>query len=202
MFPLGEGFVNPRLQEKAPMDPQFFDPAGDETTNTATGPFHVVLYQPEIPPNTGTIIRLCAATACPLHLIGPLGFRLDAPGLRRAGMDYRDLAHVFRWHNWEHYRTAHPDSGRCFAISTKGNRHYSQWHFRPGDHLLFGSESHGLPANLMEQHRPNLLRIPMVASCRSINLAMSVGIVLYEALRQNEFPNLDTAHCDGKRPLE
>ncbi|MBF0423923.1 MAG: tRNA (cytidine(34)-2'-O)-methyltransferase [Magnetococcales bacterium] len=157
---------------------------------------HIVLFQPEIPPNTGTIIRLSAATGCPLHLIGPLGFRLDSPGIRRAGMDYRDLAHVTRWRDWEQYRTVWPDSTRRLAISTKGTTPYDRWFYQPGDHLVFGSEGEGLPASIMEDHRSRLLRIPMVPGCRSLNLAMSVGIVLYEALRQNAFPGLD----DGVSP--
>ncbi|HIJ85523.1 MAG: tRNA/rRNA methyltransferase (SpoU) [Magnetococcales bacterium] len=166
-------------------------------STTPTGAFHVVLYQPEIPPNTGTIIRLCAATSSPLHLIGPLGFRLDAPGLRRAGMDYRDLAQISRWRDWEHYQSSHPQSTNRLAISTKGDKHYGQWSFRPGDHLLFGSEGSGLPDDILQQHRPNLLRIPMTPGCRSLNLAMSVGIVLYEALRQNAFPSLNTGADPG-----
>ncbi|MBF0107729.1 MAG: tRNA (cytidine(34)-2'-O)-methyltransferase [Magnetococcales bacterium] len=156
--------------------------------------FHVVLYQPEIPPNTGTIIRLCAATGSHLHLIGPLGFRLDAPGLRRAGMDYRDLAQVSRWRDWDHYRQAFPDieSGRGrVAVSTRGTRHHGDWDHVPGEHLLFGSEGAGLPEAMIEEHRSALLRIPMVPGCRSLNLAMSVAIVLYEGLRRNGFSGLD-----------
>ncbi|MBF0416082.1 MAG: tRNA (cytidine(34)-2'-O)-methyltransferase [Magnetococcales bacterium] len=157
------------------------------------GSMHIVLYQPEIPPNTGTIIRLCAATGCPLHLIGPLGFRLDAPGLRRAGMDYRDLAQVMRWRDWQEYRTRYPDVQRSLAISTKGTLPYDQWSFQPGDHLLFGSEGSGLPEAILQSHASRVLRIPMQPGCRSLNLALSVGIVLYEALRQNGFPGLDGA---------
>ncbi len=174
------------------MKTHFFDPEKVAAEKMAKGSFHVVLYQPEIPPNTGTIIRLCAATASPLHLIGPLGFRLDAPGLRRAGMDYRDLAQVSRWRDWEHYREAFPEGHRCLAISTRGTQHHDAWSYRPGDHLLFGSEGRGLPDHILQEYRSNLLRIPMIPDCRSLNLAMSVGIVLYEALRQNGFPGLDT----------
>lgn len=151
---------------------------------------HIVLYQPEIPPNTGTIIRLCAATGCPLHLIGPLGFRLDAPGLRRAGMDYRDLAQVKRWRDWQEYRAHYPDTQRSLAVSTKGKIPYDRWSFQPGDHLLFGSEGGGLPLEIMLSHADRIVRIPMQPGCRSLNLAMSVGIVLYEALRQNGFVGL------------
>ncbi|MEO5327779.1 MAG: tRNA (cytidine(34)-2'-O)-methyltransferase [Magnetococcus sp. THC-1_WYH] len=170
----------------------FLDSTGAETVKQPKGLFHIVLYQPEIPPNTGTIIRLCAAAACPLHLIGPLGFRLDASGLRRAGMDYRDMAQTCRWRDWDHYLEAYPAAERRIVVSTKGNVSYDQWSYRAGDHLLFGSEGGGLPADIMHQHRANLVRIPMAQGCRSLNLAISTGIVLYEALRQNRFVGLDT----------
>lgn len=166
-------------------------PADSPPARAAAEQFHVVLYQPEIPPNTGTIMRLCAVTATVLHLVGPLGFRLDTASLRRAGMDYRDLAQVVRWVDWNAYTTATATlAPRTLAITTKGDQNYAEWRYRPGDHLLFGSEGRGLPAAILADHQGRKIRIPMATGARSLNLAMSVGIVLYEALRQNDFPQL------------
>ncbi|MEO5349181.1 MAG: tRNA (cytidine(34)-2'-O)-methyltransferase [Magnetococcus sp. YQC-3] len=153
-------------------------------------PLHIILYQPEIPPNTGNIVRLCAATGCTLHLVGPLGFRLDGAAVRRAGMDYREWADVRRWHDWAHYWQAHPLDARLFPVSTHGSRHYTEWSYRPGDRFLFGAEGSGLPESLRSRHQETLVRIPMVAQARSLNLANSVSILLYEALRQVGFPGL------------
>ncbi|MBF0380345.1 MAG: tRNA (cytidine(34)-2'-O)-methyltransferase [Magnetococcales bacterium] len=150
--------------------------------------FHVMLYQPEIPPNTGTIIRLCAASNTRLHLIGPLGFRLDAAAVKRAGMDYRELADVQRWADWAAYRDENMDNSRTFVISTHGKQPYSQPEFRAGDRFLFGSEGAGLPDGIKKSHGDRVLRIPMAPQARSLNLAVSVSIVLYEALRQIGFP--------------
>jgi tRNA (cytidine/uridine-2'-O-)-methyltransferase len=152
--------------------------------------FHVLLYQPEIPPNTGTIIRLCAATRTKLHLIGPLGFRLDGAAIKRAGMDYRELADVQRWADWSAYQEGHPDNCRTFAVSTKGRQNYSDPVFCPGDRFLFGSEGRGLPDSVLAQQEDRIIRLPMAPPARSLNLAISVGIVLYEALRQIEYENL------------
>lgn len=152
--------------------------------------FHVILYQPEIPPNTGNILRLCAATATVLHLVGPLGFRLDGAAVRRAGMDYRAWADVRRWNDWEHYWQAHPTDARLFPVTTHGVRGYSEWDYRLGDRFLFGAEGAGLPETIREAHRECLVRIPMVGQARSLNLANSVSIVLFEALRQVGFPGL------------
>jgi tRNA (cytidine/uridine-2'-O-)-methyltransferase len=149
--------------------------------------FHVMLYQPEIPPNTGTIIRLCAASKTRLHLIGPLGFRLDAAAVKRAGMDYRELADVQRWADWSAYTDESSDNSRTFVISTHGKQLYTQPEFRPGDRFLFGSEGAGLPEPIMKSHGDRVLRIPMTPSARSLNLAVSVSIVLYEGLRQVGF---------------
>ncbi|MBF0444679.1 MAG: tRNA (cytidine(34)-2'-O)-methyltransferase [Magnetococcales bacterium] len=149
--------------------------------------FHVLLYQPEIPPNTGTIIRLCAASNTRLHLIGPLGFRLDAAAVRRAGMDYRELADVQRWADWSAYTDESLDNSRTFVISTHGKQLYTQPDFRLGDRFLFGSEGAGLPKAIMKSHGDRVLRIPMAPSARSLNLAVSVSIVLYEGLRQVGF---------------
>ncbi|MBF0455775.1 MAG: tRNA (cytidine(34)-2'-O)-methyltransferase [Magnetococcales bacterium] len=152
--------------------------------------FDVILYQPEIPPNTGTIIRLCAATGTQLHLIGPLGFRLDAPAVKRAGMDYRELADVKRWSDWSAYRKANDREARTFALSTKGKQAHWQPDFIPGDRFLFGSEGSGLPESVLEKQADRIIRIPMSPKARSLNLAVSVSIVLYEALRQVEFRGL------------
>jgi tRNA (cytidine/uridine-2'-O-)-methyltransferase len=152
--------------------------------------FQILLFQPEIPPNTGTIIRLCGASNTQLHLIGPLGFRLDGASVKRAGMDYRELADVKRWADWSAYEEACPDNSRTFAISTHGKRSYTEPKFRAGDRFLFGSEGGGLPEELLSQHRERTIRIPMTPEARSLNLAVSVSIVLYEALRQVNFDGL------------
>ncbi len=152
--------------------------------------FHVILYQPEIPPNTGNIVRLCAVTGCTLHLVGPLGFRLDGAAVRRAGMDYREWADLRRWPDWESYWQAHPPTARLFLATTHGAGHYADRHYQPGDRFLFGSEGAGLPASLRAAHPDTLVRIPMMAQARSLNLANSVSIILYEALRQVGFPGL------------
>jgi tRNA (cytidine/uridine-2'-O-)-methyltransferase len=151
---------------------------------------HVILYQPEIPPNTGNIVRLCAASGCVLHLIGPLGFRLDGAAVRRAGMDYREWAEVKRWQDWPSYLAEHPPESRLFAVSTHAKNTYGDWQYQPGDRFLFGSESAGLPESIRMSYANTLIRIPMVARARSLNLANSVAIVLYEALRQRAFPSL------------
>lgn len=151
---------------------------------------HIILYQPEIPPNTGNILRLCAATASTLHLVGPLGFRLDAAAVRRAGMDYQEWADVRRWRDWQTYQQAHPATARIFPVTTHGSRCYSEVAYQPGDRFLFGSEGAGLPKIIMETYADSLVRLPMVPQARSLNLANSVGIILYEALRQIDFPDL------------
>jgi tRNA (cytidine/uridine-2'-O-)-methyltransferase len=145
---------------------------------------HVALWEPEIPPNTGNVARLCAATGARLHLIGRLGFRLDDRSLRRAGLDY--------WHEIEVHRHASlPDfeavwtGGRIFCFSARASVHYTQVRYQPGDCLLFGGESFGLPVEVRERHAERLVGIPMPAGkVRSLNLATAVGIALYEALRQ------------------
>lgn len=149
--------------------------------------FNVVLVEPEIPPNTGNIIRLTANGGARLHLIRPLGFELSDKQLRRAGMDYRDLAPVSEHDTWGDFlRAVNP--ARCFAVSTKGLRCYTDVRYCPGDALVFGPESRGLPrpmlASFDEQDR---LYVPMVAGCRSLNLANCAAVVLYEAWRQCAF---------------
>jgi tRNA (cytidine/uridine-2'-O-)-methyltransferase len=148
---------------------------------------HVVLYQPEIPPNTGNIIRLCANTGAQLHLIHPLGFELDDAKLRRAGLDYRELAVVREHATFPSFmQTVQPS--RLMAFSTRGRRAYAEARFVQGDALLFGPETRGLPqAMLDEVGEKGVLRIPMLADSRSLNLSNAVAVVVYEAWRQLGF---------------
>jgi len=153
--------------------------------------FDIVLYEPEIPPNTGNIMRLCANSGCMLHLIEPLGFELDEKKVRRAGLDYIDLSIVSRWSNLTEYKqTRQPDN--IYGFTTKAAQIYSNASFSEGDALLFGPETRGLPDAVMQSlGEENLLRIPMLASSRSINLSNAVAIVCYEGLRQMNFAQLD-----------
>lgn len=146
--------------------------------------FHIVLHQPEIPPNTGNIIRLCANTGAALHLVRPLGFTLDKRSLRRAGLDYDDLASVTVHGDLAACRAA-LDGARWFAIETGGARRHSEAQFAPGDALLFGSERTGLPASVLaEIPAAQHLSLPMRAGNRSLNLSNAVAVVVYEAWRQ------------------
>lgn len=146
--------------------------------------FNVILFEPEIPPNTGNIIRLCANTGATLHLIRPLGFTLDARALRRAGLDYHLLASIKVHPDFDACSTA-LDGARLFAVETQGIRVYSEVEYRAGDALLFGPESRGLPDTLLQQvSEDNRLRIPMLDGNRSLNLSNSVALVVYEAWRQ------------------
>lgn len=149
--------------------------------------FHVVLYQPEIPPNTGNIMRLCANTGSRLHLIHPLGFAPDDAKLRRAGLDYGDWAAVHHYADLDEFlRTARPT--RLFALTTRARRHYTDVRYRAGDGFLFGPETRGLPAVLLDSLPPQRrLRIPMVADNRSLNLSNAAAVVIYEAWRQAGF---------------
>lgn len=149
--------------------------------------FHIILYQPEIPPNTGNVIRLCGNTGTRLHLIEPLGFSLDERSVRRAGMDYAELAVVQRWASLEHC-LAEIRPGALYTLSSKSRRRYTDAGFQPGDALLFGPETRGLPAEVRD-HVPEAQRLtlPMVTGSRSLNLGNSVSVVLYEAWRQNGF---------------
>jgi len=147
--------------------------------------FNIVLYQPEIPPNTGNIIRLCANTGCQLHLVEPLGFDLNDKKLRRAGLDYHEWADV----------KLHPDltsacsnAGKVYAISTRGTRSYTDASFNAGDTLVFGPETRGLPDNYLDSiSQDRVLRIPMLKHSRSLNLSNAVAVLVYEGLRQNKF---------------
>ncbi len=149
--------------------------------------FEVILFQPEIPPNTGNVIRLCANTGSRLHLIKPLGFNLEQRELRRAGLDYTDLAEV-RVHDDLRSCVAALDGARVYAIETAGARPYSEVHFQRGDALLFGQETRGLPSQVLQALSPeSVLHIPMRAGNRSLNLANAVALVVYEAWRQQGF---------------
>ena len=150
-------------------------------------PPHVALFQPEIPPNTGNVIRLCANTGAPLHLIEPLGFELDDRRLRRAGLDYHEWAKVAVHHSLDHC-LASTGPRRVYAFSTRAERQYTDADFQDDDLLLFGPETRGLPAAVLDgipAHQR--LRIPMLPESRSLNLSNSVAIALYEAWRQTAF---------------
>ena len=149
--------------------------------------FHVILHRPEIPPNTGNVIRLCANTGALLHLVEPLGFSLDDKHLRRAGLDYHEYASM-QVHADLDAALADVAPGRVFALSTRGQRCYDQVAFRPGDAFLFGSETAGLPQAVLDAiPDAQRLRLPMRAGNRSLNLSNSVAVLVYEAWRQQGF---------------
>lgn len=149
--------------------------------------FHVVLFQPEIPPNTGNVIRLCANTGSCLHLIKPLGFELDDKRLRRAGLDYHEFATVQVHDTLEQFMEAVAPA-RMFALSTRGRRAYTEPDYREGDAFLFGPETRGLPDSLLGELGPeHVLRIPMRPGNRSLNLSNAAAVLVYEAWRQNGF---------------
>lgn len=148
---------------------------------------HIVLYQPEIPPNTGNIIRLCANAGAALHLIRPLGFELSEARVRRAGLDYHEMTQVYEHDCFEDYLAA-ATPGRVLAISTRGRRRYTDEVFRADDALLFGPETRGLPQEMLDALRPEqVLRLPMRPNNRSLNLSNAVAVTLYEAWRQSGF---------------
>jgi tRNA (cytidine/uridine-2'-O-)-methyltransferase len=147
-------------------------------------PFNIVLIEPEIPPNTGNIARLCAATGAVLHLVGKLGFSIDDRYLKRAGLDYWEFVALKQWPDLATLQAAEPE-GRFFYLSTKVARSYLQAGFQPGDFIVFGKETKGLPEDLLAANPDTSITIPMPAEAvRSLNLSTSAGIVLYEALRQ------------------
>lgn len=155
--------------------------------------FHVVLYQPEIPPNTGNVIRLCANTGCRLHLIEPLGFTLDDKQLKRAGLDYHEWVSVRTYAALGDFR-ASVQPARLFAFSTRGHRLYADVGYEPGDALLFGPETRGLPSAVLDMLPPEqVLALPLTPGNRSLNLSNAVAITVYEAWRQQDFA--------GRRPL-
>ena len=157
--------------------------------------FHVVLYQPEIPPNTGNVIRLAANTGCTLHLVEPLGFSMDDKHMRRAGLDYHEYADVRRYADWAAFlRDARPTPDRLFALTTRGTRAVHDVAFRPGDWLVFGSESRGLAPDLRESFPPaQRLKLPMRSGQRSLNLSNAVAVTVFEAWRQNGFEGAGAA---------
>ena len=153
-------------------------------------PLHVVLVEPEIPPNTGSIARLCAAAAAPLHLVGPLGFRIDEHGVRRAGVDYWHLVDIRRHLDFAHFlhafaRESEPGPpGNLHLFSAVAGKSYLAAKFAPGDALVFGKESVGLPDDLLAQHADRVVGIPTLGAVRSLNVANAAGIALWDALRQ------------------
>jgi tRNA (cytidine/uridine-2'-O-)-methyltransferase len=148
---------------------------------------HIVLFQPEIPPNTGNVIRLAANTGATLHLIRPLGFDIDDKSLRRAGLDYAEFATMKVHDSWADCRTILAGS-RLFAVSTKGQIRHDTPEFRPGDGFVFGPESRGLPADILAEFpAEQRLRLPMVPGNRSLNLSNAVAVVVFEAWRQLDF---------------
>ena len=151
--------------------------------------FHIVLVEPEIPPNTGNIIRLAANTGCTLHLVEPLGFSMEDRLMRRAGLDYHEYAQVLRHANWATFlQQAQPDTSRMFALTTRGTRQVHDVTFAPGDWLVFGSETRGLAPELRETFAPpQRLRLPMVPGQRSLNLSNAVAVTVFEAWRQHGF---------------
>lgn len=149
--------------------------------------FHLVLFQPEIPPNTGNIIRLCANTGASLHLVEPLGFALEDKQLKRAGLDYHEYATLKVHRDWEACLAA-LEGRRMFALSTRGSRPYQEVEYREGDVFVFGPETRGLPQELLETFAPEQrIRLPMLPHSRSLNLSNSAAVITYEAWRQNGF---------------
>ena len=149
--------------------------------------FNIILYQPEIPPNTGNIIRLCANTGAHLHLIEPMGFKLDEPRLKRAGLDYREFANIHVYTSYSACLTS-LKSSRLFAISTKGQTNYTEPKYKPSDAFMFGPETRGLPEDILdsvpEEHK---IRLPMLPNSRSLNLSNAVAVLVYEAWSQSNF---------------
>lgn len=156
--------------------------------SAVTPPFEVVLVAPEIPPNTGNVARLCACTGARLHLVCPLGFSLTDKDLRRAGLDYWDRVHARTWESWEELEAAYDLTGagrqRLHLFTARAAHTHTSAGFRPGDLLVFGRESRGLPEPLLERYADRTVALPMLPGSRSLNLSTSAGIAVYEALRQ------------------
>ena len=151
--------------------------------------FNIVLLEPEIPANTGNIGRTCVATGTRLHLIEPMGFRLSEKDLKRAGMDYWPQLDVTTYVNYEDFLKKNPGA-RPYMATTKGPRVYTEAQFEPDCYIMFGKESAGIPEEILLENQERAIRIPMLGDTRSLNLSNSVAIVLYEALRQNDFPGM------------
>ncbi len=150
---------------------------------------NIVLYEPEIPFNTGAIGRTCVATGTRLHLIEPLGFRLNEKEIKRAGMDYWNELDVTRYVNYEDFLEKNPNA-KIYMATTKGKHVYSDVHYENDCYIMFGKESAGIPEEILAHHKEQCIRIPMLNEIRSLNLSNSVAVVLYEALRQNQFENM------------
>ena len=150
---------------------------------------HIILHQPEIPGNTGNIGRTCVATGTPLHLIEPLGFRIDEKQIRRAGMDYWKELELHRYVNFEEFKEKNPNA-KIWMATTKAKHTYTEVSFGPDDYLMFGKESAGIPEEILVDYKETAIRIPMLSAIRSLNLSNAAAIVLYEALRQNGFENM------------
>ena len=151
---------------------------------------HIILHQPERPAKTGNIGRTCVATGTSLHLIEPLGFRLNEKEIKRAGMDYWEHLDVTRYVNFEEFKEKHPDA-KIWMATTKAKHSYTDVSFGPDDFIMFGKESAGIPEEILVKYEPTCIRIPMLPQIRSLNLSNSVAIVLYEALRQNNFESME-----------
>lgn len=151
--------------------------------------FNIVLVEPEIPQNAGNIARTCAATGTRLHMIRPLGFEVTDKYLKRAGLDYWNLVEICYYDGFDELKAKYPNA-RFFFFTTKGRNRHSDVRFKDGDFLVFGKETKGLPEELLMQNEATCLRIPMFSEARSLNLSNSVAVALYEALRQNDYPNL------------
>lgn len=150
---------------------------------------NIILHQPEIPANTGNIGRTCVATGTKLHLIEPLGFRLDEKALKRAGMDYWKDLDVTTYINYDDFLQKNPNA-KIFFATTKAKHVYTEVEYGPDDFIMFGKESAGIPEEILVDHEETCVRIPMIGDIRSLNLSNSVAIVLYEALRQNQFSHM------------
>ncbi len=150
---------------------------------------NIILHQPEIPANTGNIGRTCVATGTSLHLIEPLGFRLNEKEIKRAGMDYWEKLDVTRYINFEEFKEKHPNA-KIWMATTKAKHVYTDVEFGPDDFIMFGKESAGIPEEILVDYEETCIRIPMLSEIRSLNLSNSVAIVLYEALRQQNFESM------------
>ena len=156
--------------------------------------FHIVLHEPEIPANTGNIGRTCAATGSSLHLIEPLGFKINEKALKRAGMDYWDRLDVTTYIDYRDFLERNPGA-KIYYASTKAPRMYTEVEYEDGCYIMFGKESAGIPEEILWENRDTAIRIPMLEETRSLNLGNSAAIILYEALRQHGFPDL---LCEGR----
>lgn len=156
--------------------------------------FNIVMVEPEIPQNTGNVARTCAVTGSRLHLVEPMGFTIDDKKLKRAGLDYWHSLDITYYKNIDEFFEKNK-GGRFFFATTKAANRYSDVHFADGDYILFGKETKGLDENLLRANRDSCIRIPMRSTMRSLNLSNSVAIIIYEALRQNNFFDLETKGC-------